>query len=142
MRKPVVFAVTGYKNSGKTWLVEKLVSRLTGEGYRVAVIKHDGHDFEPDVPETDSFRHRKAGAFGNAVFSRNRYMVTRTWPDEDSPADSFMAAEKLMEFFPDADIILLEGLKHTSYPKYVCRYPEEAPDPEAAYQAIIRLIED
>ena len=140
MDKPLVYAVTGYKNSGKTWLMEKLVSRLTGEGYRVAVIKHDGHDFEPDVPGTDSYRHRKAGACGNAVFSGSRFMVTRTWPKEDRPADPFLAAEKLMEFFPDADIILVEGLKHASYPRYICRYPEEVPDQEAAYQEIIQLL--
>ena len=28
----------------------------------MAVIKHDGHDFEADVPETDSWNFAKAGA--------------------------------------------------------------------------------
>jgi molybdopterin-guanine dinucleotide biosynthesis protein len=33
----------------------------------------------------------------------------------------------LMKAFPEADIILLEGLKHSSYPKYFCNYPEQEP---------------
>ena len=57
-----VIAVSGVKNSGKTTLLEKLIANLVARGIRVAVIKHDGHHFEPDVPGTDSYRHRSAGA--------------------------------------------------------------------------------
>lgn len=120
-RKPVVFAVSGYKNSGKTTLLTAVIPILTGWGYRVAVIKHDGHDFVPDIPGTDSFRHREAGAYGTAVFSSFRFLITREWgvcsPDETA----------LMKAFPEADIILVEGLKNSSYPRYFCRYPEETP---------------
>ncbi|MDO4556353.1 MAG: molybdopterin-guanine dinucleotide biosynthesis protein B, partial [Lachnospiraceae bacterium] len=56
---PFVFAVSGYKNSGKTTLLTHLIEELTERGYKVAVIKHDGHDFESDVPGTDSWRHQK-----------------------------------------------------------------------------------
>ena len=59
---PFIFAISGYKNSGKTTLITKLIPELKQRGYRVAVIKHDGHDFEADVPGTDSYRHQKAGA--------------------------------------------------------------------------------
>ena len=30
---------------------------ICAAGLKVAVIKHDGHDFEADVPGTDSYRH-------------------------------------------------------------------------------------
>ena len=43
---PFIFAISGYKNSGKTTLITKLIPELKQRGYRVAVIKHDGHDFE------------------------------------------------------------------------------------------------
>ncbi len=139
--KCVIYAISGYKNSGKTSLVEKLVSRLSAEGYRVAVIKHDGHDFEPDVPGTDSYRHRKAGAYASAVFSADRFMVTRTWPDQcKGQIDTKEAAEWLMGLFPDADLILLEGFKDSRYPKYFCSYPDKIPDEEEAYQEIIELL--
>ena len=51
-----VLAVSGSKNTGKTWLLEHLVSILAGAGVRAAVINHDGHEFEADVPGTDSHR--------------------------------------------------------------------------------------
>ncbi len=116
-RRPCIFAVSGYKNSGKTTLIERLIPELTGRGYKVAVIKHDGHDFESDVPGTDSYRFQKAGAFGTAVYSSRRLMVTK----ECREPDEKMAAEA----FGEADIILIEGLKHSAYPKYVCNYPKE-----------------
>lgn len=116
-KKPFLFAISGYKNSGKTTLITKLIPELKQRGYKVAVIKHDGHDFEADVPGTDSYRHQKAGAYGTAVFSNNRILITKEYhrPDE----------KQLMKAFPEADIILIEGLKNSSYPKYFCNYPIE-----------------
>lgn len=120
-KKPFIFAISGYKNSGKTTLITKLIPVLTQKGYKVAVIKHDGHDFESDVPGTDSYRHQKAGAYGTAVFSSKRMMITKE-TEEANERD-------LMRAFPEADIILLEGLKHSPYPKYFCNYPEQEPMP-------------
>ena len=113
---PFIFAICGYKNSGKTTLIEKLIPILKRRGYQVAVIKHDGHDFESDVPGTDSYRHQKAGAYGTAVFSKNRFLITRQheYPNE----------KMLFLAFPEADIILLEGMKDSHYPKYFCQYPK------------------
>ncbi|MDO5408860.1 MAG: molybdopterin-guanine dinucleotide biosynthesis protein B [Lachnospiraceae bacterium] len=134
---PVIFAISGYKNSGKTTLTVKLVAMLTEMGYQVATIKHDGHDFEPDVPGTDSFRHRKAGACGCAVFSANRWMVIKDQPsDEAKKVDE----QALIQMFPEADIILLEGFKHSSWPKYFCRFPEEIPDEKEALSMILRQL--
>jgi molybdopterin-guanine dinucleotide biosynthesis protein MobB len=109
VRRPPVVAVSGLKKSGKTALLEKLVPVLVRRGLRVAVIKHDGHDFTPDVPGTDSFRLRAAGAWGTAVYSANRWMVVK---------DARGATpEQMAEHFPEADLILLEGEKSSSYPK-------------------------
>ena len=57
-----VIGVAGFKNSGKTTLVEKLVRALTAKGYRIATVKHAHHSFDMDHEGRDSFRHRKAGA--------------------------------------------------------------------------------
>lgn len=110
----------------------KVISELTRRGYRVASIKHDGHDFEPDVPGTDSYRHRQAGAYGCAVFSSGRFMVTRKQPEEEPVTE-----KQLIAMFPEADIILLEGFKNSSWPKYFCRYPEEIPSAEDAIKQIL-----
>ena len=39
---------------------EPLMNALRSRGLKVGVIKHDGHDFTPDVPGTDSYRLREA----------------------------------------------------------------------------------
>ena len=72
LKRPAVLAVSGVHNSGKTTLLEKLLPVLRSRGLKVGVIKHDGHDFTPDVPGTDSYRLREAGAEGVAVYSGTR----------------------------------------------------------------------
>lgn len=109
-RQPLLLAVSGVKNSGKTTLIEGLLPYLTARGLKIAVIKHDGHDFEPDVPGTDSFRYRKGGAFGTAVFSGKRLMVVK---ETARPAGE----EALAACFPEADLILLEGFKYSGHLK-------------------------
>ena len=115
-KKQLVFSVCGLKKTGKTTLVIGVCEILTQKGYRVAVIKHDGHDFEGDVPGTDSWKHMQAGAYGTAVFSPHRYLVQKKCP---APQISF-----LIGLFPEADIILIEGLKDEDFPKYICSEPD------------------
>lgn len=107
-RKASIVAVCGVKNAGKTTLIVKLLPALIRRGLRVATVKHDGHRFEADRPGTDSFRHLEAGAIGSAVFDGEKYqLVRRAAVDE-----GFLAAQ-----FPEADLILLEGFKHSPWPK-------------------------
>ena len=54
--KRINVALVGNPNSGKTTLLEKLLPALRSRGLKVGIIKHDGHDFTPDVPGTDSYR--------------------------------------------------------------------------------------
>ena len=77
MKAPFLIAVSGVKNSGKTTLITKLIPILKMYGLRVATIKHDGHDFEADVPGTDTHAHMQAGAYGTAVFSKTKYMIVK-----------------------------------------------------------------
>lgn len=131
-RKVCYYAVCGYKNSGKTTLITKLIPILTEKGYRVATIKHDGHDFESDVPGTDTYRHQKAGAYGSGIFSGSRFMVSKQCTDAD--------LRMLSEYFPEADVILLEGFKNSGFPKYRCDYPNQIPDEYAVAEEIIKEI--
>ena len=103
-----VLCICGVKNSGKTTYIEKLVKRLVSGGKKVAVIKHDGHDFEGDRPETDTFRFHEAGAMGTAIYSSQRYMLN---------VDAQTEPEWLAGQFPEADVILIEGMKHSRLPK-------------------------
>lgn len=107
--KPFLIAICGCKNSGKTTLIEKLIPKFCKKGYKVATIKHDGHDFQGDVEGTDTYKHKKAGAYGTAIFSDNKFMIIK----EDNTVDE----EYFIKIFPEADIIFLEGFKGSNYPK-------------------------
>lgn len=107
--KQTVIAVSGVKNSGKTTLLEHLIKGLSERGYQIAVVKHDGHDFKPDVPGTDSYRFKEAGAYGTGIYSSSRYCIVKEQKQTD--------ADFMTEWFPEADIIFLEGQKHSKYPK-------------------------
>ena len=48
MKNKRVFGIVGWKNSGKTTLVERLVSHFTKQGYKVSTIKHAHHSFDVD----------------------------------------------------------------------------------------------
>lgn len=109
MRKQKIFAVSGVKNSGKTTLILNLLRIFRERNITVSVIKHDGHDFIPDVPDTDSYKIRCAGADGVAVFSDRRMMIIKKC--------SGISEKELIRAFPDSDIIILEGFKYSEYPK-------------------------
>ena len=70
-----VFGITGWKNSGKTTLTEKLVAELVRRGRRVSTVKHAHHDFDIDKEGADSFRHRQAGASEVAIVSGRRWAL-------------------------------------------------------------------
>ena len=71
---PIV-AFVGRSGAGKTTLVEQLVPLLREQGLRVAVIKHDGHDFEIDHAGKDSWRFAQAGAEAVILTSAQRSAV-------------------------------------------------------------------
>lgn len=127
---PFLFAISGYKHTGKTTLITKLIPVLTRRGYQVATIKHDGHEFEGDVPGTDTYKHFQAGACGTAVFSKGKFLIHKK--------QAGVTQEQLTYAFPEADIILLEGFKDSLYPKYVCDYPNQPViEPEVLAEQII-----
>ncbi len=107
--KPVIIAISGVKNSGKTTLIERIIPKLNNEGLKVATVKHDGHDFDADIEGTDTFKHRKAGAYGTAILSKNKFMVIKEQKNTQE--------EELISYFSDCDVILLEGFKFSDYPK-------------------------
>ena len=109
MTKAKIICVSGVKNSGKTTLIDKLLPKLTELGYKVATVKHDGHEFNADVEGTDTYKHMQAGAYGTVVFSKGKFMVVKKQENVNE--------KDMINFFPEADIIILEGFKGSDYPK-------------------------
>lgn len=111
-----VFGITGWKNSGKTTLTEKLVAELVRRGWRVSTIKHAHHDFDIDKPGADSFRHRQAGATEVAIVSGNRWALMHELRGEDEPT-----LEAILSRLAPSDIVIVEGYKREAHRKIETR---------------------
>jgi len=103
-----VYSVVAFSGTGKTTLLEKLVAELKSRDLRVAVIKHDAHQFDIDHEGKDSWRFTQAGAAVTVLVSANRAAVIENRP---------VQIETLLSRITDVDIILTEGYKHGKWPK-------------------------
>lgn len=115
MDRPV-FGITGWKNSGKTTLTERLVAELVARGWRVSTVKHAHHVFDIDREGADSWRHRMAGATEVAVVSARRWALMHELRDEAEPT----LADVLARIAP-CDIVIVEGYKREPHRKIECR---------------------
>ena len=111
-----VFGITGWKNSGKTTLTEKLVAELVRRGWTVSTVKHAHHDFDIDKPGADSFRHRQAGAMEVAVVSGRRWALMHELRNEDEPS-----LDDILGRLAPSDIVLVEGYKREAHKKIETR---------------------
>ncbi len=97
--------------SGKTTLLTKLIAELKNRGYTVGAMKHGPPDFEIDRPGKDSHRLAEAGADSMLISADNKLALVKQV--EQPPTFK----ELLATYFPDVDIILVEGFKRVSLPK-------------------------
>ena len=104
----MIVAVSGVKNSGKTTLLTRLIPALKARGVTAAVIKHDGHRFAADREGTDTCRLLASGAVGAAIFDGEKFQAVKY---------ASVTEKDLFGLYPEADILLLEGFKHESYPR-------------------------
>ena len=107
-----LYGVVGWKNAGKTGLMERLVSEITGRGISVSTVKHAHHTFDVDHPGKDSHRHRVAGAREVLLASRKRIALMHELRDEAEPT-----LEMLLQRLGPVDLVLVEGYKRDAHPK-------------------------
>ena len=123
-----VWGVVGWKNSGKTGLMERLVTEFVSRGLTVSTLKHAHHVFDVDHPGKDSHRHREAGATEVLLSSRKRWALMHELRDEEE----LPLADLLAKLSP-VDLVLVEGYKRDHHPKVEAhraetRNPLIAPD--------------
>ena len=98
-------AVIGWKNSGKTTLVSRLVAHLRKKKFKVGVVKHAHHSFDIDHPNTDSYKIREAGSYKTTIVSEKRlaHIEEKISPEID--------IEELIKLNEGCDILIFEGFK-------------------------------
>ena len=108
-----VFSFIAWSGTGKTTLLEKLVPALKSRGLTVAVVKHDGHDFQMDRPGTDTYRMTAAGADVTAIVSATHAAFLENRPISELDAVACITG---------VDVILTEGIQDGPWPKIgLCR---------------------
>jgi molybdopterin-guanine dinucleotide biosynthesis protein B len=114
-----VIGIAGWKKSGKTTLVTRLITELTRRGLKVATVKHAHHGFQIDEAETDSARHRRAGAAQVAVVSRDRWAMITELKGAPEPD-----LAEVLSWLDPCDLVIVEGYKGASIPKIEVRRSE------------------
>ena len=108
--KMKIVSIVGKKNTGKTTLTVKIIEELTRRGYKVASIKHSHHTMEMDRENTDTWKHKEAGAkivvgVGSTIFFNIR---------ENLNLNRLLYLIKHMD---NVDYVVIEGFKSYNYPK-------------------------
>lgn len=114
-----VFGITGWKNSGKTTLTERLVAELSRRGWKVSTVKHAHHGFDVDKDGSDSFRHRQAGATEVAIVSGRRWALMHELRSEAEPT-----LDEVLKRLAPCDLVLVEGYKREGHNKIETRRRE------------------
>lgn len=106
-----IYGVIGWKNAGKTSLMERLVAEITARGFSVSTVKHVHHDVDLDQPGKDSFRHRAAGASEVVLASAHRFALMREHRGPEPDLSAILAR------MAPVDLILVEGYKRDAHAK-------------------------
>lgn len=130
-----VYGVTGWKNSGKTHLMERLVAEITRRGFTVSTIKHAHHGADLDHPGRDSFRHREAGAREVVLATPVRWAILHELRGDEEPQ-----LGDLISHLSPVDLVLVEGYKREAHPKIEAHRAETGQPLLARDNATIRAV--
>lgn len=111
-------AVVGFKNAGKTTLIQRLAPLLEAVGLRVGMIKHHSHQEALDDPRRDTGRAAAAG-IGRTLLAGPRGIVDRIYArNVDGGGNALAAALRRID---DVDLVFVEGFMDSSLPRILVR---------------------
>ncbi|HNY66686.1 MAG TPA: molybdopterin-guanine dinucleotide biosynthesis protein B [Deltaproteobacteria bacterium] len=109
MQGTVISFVAKGTNSGKTYLIEKLIGEFKARGKRVTAVKHGTHRMEVDKKGKDTYKFAQQGADRIILFSDSAMMLYEL----TSPH-----VERLVSLATEGvDIVLVEGFKSGPFRK-------------------------
>ena len=107
-----IIGISGWKDVGKTHYASLIIESLVKKGYQVGSIKHAHHDFDIDIPGTDSFKHREAGSNQVIISSSKRWAKIT-----ENNCENEKSLDELIQEFNNVEIIVVEGFKKDNHPK-------------------------
>ncbi len=107
-----IFGIVGWSGSGKTDLTTRIIEFLVKKNIIVASIKHTHHDFEIDKEGKDSHKHIQSGANEVMIYSKKKWALI-----SKVQKNSIKIEELIKKFEKKTELIIVEGLKYSSFPK-------------------------
>ena len=133
-----VFSFVGWSGCGKTELICRIIEEMTKQNIFVSSLKHSHHNFKIDKEGKDSFKHVKAGTNETIIFNELKWALISKKQDKEVPVK-----EILRKFSKKTEIILIEGLKNSNFPKIeVIRTSQKKPFLFEKYKNVRALVVD
>jgi molybdopterin-guanine dinucleotide biosynthesis adapter protein len=106
-----LFAVIGGKHSGKTTVIEHLITELKHRGYHVGAIKEMVRIPTLDTPVTETERYTEAGAEIVVALPRNETVVF---------IKKRLSVKEILPYVEELDYVILEGFeREKAVPKLI-----------------------
>lgn len=128
-----VFSFVAFSGTGKTTFLERLIPELKRLQLRVAVLKHDAHDFDIDVPGKDTHRMTDAGADVVMITSGTHAAVMENRRVEP---------EELIEKLTCVDMVITEGYKSGHWPKILLYRQAVGKPPAVPPESCVAVVSD
>lgn len=109
-RPYILSFVATRSGTGKTTLIEKLITLMNSKGYRVGALKHGAHTIKLDQEGKDSDRFARAGADQVIIASGDKLGMVCTLHEQPE-------LKQIIKRFTDIDILFIEGYRNSEYPK-------------------------
>jgi molybdopterin-guanine dinucleotide biosynthesis protein B len=131
-----IISIVGKSSSGKTTLLEKLITELKKRGYKVAIVKHSHHKDALDTATKDTWRFTRAGSELSAINSLDHLAIYRC-------TDTYFDPRDISNFVLwDFDILLTEGFKSSNYPKIEVHRSEQGKELMTDPKLLLAVVTD
>ncbi len=135
---PLVIAITGKSDAGKTSLIKGLIPEMKKRGYKVAAVKNCPHGFDLDVEGKDSWHFTKAGAEGILLQSPLELGLIRTKGNTVGSLN-----EVVKYYLADFDLVLAEGFaQDTSTRRIEVLRKGMSPELESPQERLVAIVTD
>jgi len=132
---PIV-CIVGHSGAGKTGLIERLIGELRRRGRRVAVLKHTCEAFDMDREGKDTWRYARAGCESVAIVGPHGSAVLKQAPRSATLDEALLVAGA------GADVLLVEGLHDSPWPKIEVRRAGDDRGPRCRPEELLAVVSD